>query len=137
MAKFTPYRTISGDHVGNVEHFVVSNGVTVTEGHMVRLDGGYIDPAAAGESILGVAAETVTGDGSKVAAVYVDPNILYLNDADGDFTQAKVGLHCDLASSSQVDASTATTATAQLLLVEYNIGGDASQGLFKIYESQL
>ena len=138
---FIPRNSITGDSTGALTHFVVSNGVTITQGYAVTLVGGYVEVIAnTGEALLGVAAETVTGDGSKKVGVHTDPNTIYYNDADGNLAQADVGKVYRTTAGFKIDQSTGAVNTAYpfiLVGIDPDGDGDASKGLFKPYRTQL
>lgn len=129
--------------------FTVANGVTITAGDFVYFSGGYLtNSSVAGKRLIGMAAETIVGDGTKKALVYVEPDLIFVVDNDNDsttFAATHVGTYFDLtgATGAQlVDTSTTTANGAQLLAVEYNpkiqgLDSDTSQGLFVIAEHAL
>lgn len=123
------------------------DSVTITKGDFVYLSSGLLTNASvAGKLLVGVALETVTGDGSTVYChVCVDPEMRYLLDNDNDsatFASTDVGNFFDLigATGAQlVDTSSGSASTGQLLCLEYNpqispVETDTSVGVFKIRE---
>lgn len=116
--------------------------MTLVSGFVEILNGGEDD---ADELLLGVAAETVTGDSSSTeVGVYCDPNMTYYNDADGDLASADVGaIYCCTTTGNQIDQSSAETVldytTYPFILVGTNPDGDQdhSKGLFKPYQTYL
>ena len=73
------------------------------------------------------------------AQVMVDKNAEFYNDSSGTLAQTNLLQFFDLASESQIDASSASDTNGQFQLIEIDPDGDgdASKGLFKIAESQL
>lgn len=136
---FVPKYSVSGDLTQSMEEFVGSSGVAITVGHAVKLAAGYLELAdAAGDPIVGVAAETASGDGTARVKVYTNADIRYLNTANAALAQSDEGKYMDLASSSQVDETPALTTSGQVVCVRVNpYGGGTSTGLFKIVEHQL
>lgn len=123
------------------------DSVTITKGDFVYLSSGLLTNASiAGQLLVGVALETVTGDGSTVYChVCVDPEMRYLVDNDNSgatFASTDVGNYFDLtgATGAQlVDTNTGSASTGQLLCLEYNpqispVETDTSVGVFKIRE---
>lgn len=129
----------------------VANGVTVTKGDFVYMSNGRVTSASiAGQKLMGMATETVTGDsnGTEKVLVIVDPTMRYLVDNDNDsatFAASHVGTYFDLtgATGSQlVDTNTTDAQSGQLLAVEYNpniepVQDDESYGVFVIAEHAL
>ena len=148
---FEPRGSSVGDLVQALTPFVVSNGVLVTAGNAVTLVNGYLENLAAGERLLGVASETITGTSSSATVgVYCDPDITYYNDADDDLAQADVGkiykttvasgkMKIDESEATEAAVGAVTSAAYSFILVERDPDGDgdASKGLFKPYNSQL
>ena len=138
---FVPRGTIAGDAPGATFGFVVSSGVIVTVGNVVTLVSGYVENIAdTGEPVLGVAAGTVTGNGTNKVQVYTDPNLIFYNDSDGTLAQTDVGKVYRTTASKKIDQSTGAVNTAYafvLVGVDPDGDADASKGLFKIYRSQL
>lgn len=123
------------------------DSVTITKGDFVYLSSGLLTNASiAGQLLVGVAEETVTGNGSTVYChVCVDPEMRYLVDNDNvaaTFASTDVGNYFDLtgATGAQlVDTNTGSASTGQLLCLEYNpqispVETDTSVGVFKIRE---
>lgn len=127
--------------------FIVASGVTVTEGDFVYTNGtGAITNASiGGQRIVGMALQTVTGDGTLKALVCVDPLMRYLVDNDNDsstFAAANVLDNFDLigATGAQLVDTSSQSTTGQLLCLEYNpqidpVKSDTSFGVFVIAES--
>jgi len=139
--------TLTGDSSRPAfKEYVVTNGETVTRGDFVNLASGYIETADITEEILGVAEETVTGDGTETCMVNVEPDALYLVDNDNDGTTFAVthpGTYFDVTGTTgiqQIDTST-TGADGQVFCHEYNpqiapYASDTSIGVFQIAEKQ-
>ena len=127
--------------------FVVTSGVTVTEGDFVYFDGSgaITNSSVAGQQLVGMAEETVTGDGTEKCRVIVDPTMRYLVDNDNvstTFAATHVGTSFDLtgATGAQlVDTDTTDANSGQLRCLEYNpqidpVKDDTSFGIFVIQE---
>ncbi len=144
---FEPRGSITGDLTQHMQEFVVSNAVVVTRGFAVTLVNGYLELCGTNQPLLGVAAETVTGDTNSVKVqVYTDPNMLYYNDADGNLGQVNdVGQVYQVSGSRRIDQSTGSDAegaaltTYQFILVKTDPDSDSdlSEGLFKPFNHQL
>ena len=144
---FEPRSSLIGDLTQNLQEFVVSNGVIATQGFALTLTSGYAELCGTNEPLLGIAAETVTGNTSSAKVkVFTDPNILYYNDADGNLGQVDdIGKVYQLTGSRRIDQSAAAAAegasltTYQFILVKTNPDGDndLSEGLFKPHSPQL
>lgn len=122
-------------------------------GDCVNLDtDGQVDPAAAGETILGVCLDYASAAGQKVR-VSVHPEQLYIVQADeADISaQALVGTNCDIlatggsstykASRMELDSSTSATASAQCTVIGLygevnNAFGAQAEVLVRINEHQ-
>ena len=126
--------------------FIVTSGVTVTAGDFVYFASGKITNASiAGALLVGMAMETVVGDGTATALVCVDPDMRYLLDNDNvdtTFAATHVGTKFDLtgATGAQLVDTSSTGTTGQLLCLEYNpqidpVSSDTSYGVFVIQES--
>lgn len=144
----------------------------LTIGDAVQWTSGYLTIAATGESILGILVGFVDDDGENIfksrktftgtlsgedtytagsdnatvdrikGVVVVDPNALFLNEADSTLGQAEVGTYFDTtATSDQITGSgSGTISQFQLIeLVTTNEDGTSedSKGLFRISQSQL
>lgn len=132
----------------STQDFPVANGVTITKGDFVYFASGRLTSASvAGQSLIGCAMETATGNsaGTVKAKVCVDPNMRYLLDNDNvgtTFAASHVGTKFDLigATGAQlVDTSSTSATTGQLLCLEYNpqispVETDTSVGVFKVSE---
>lgn len=136
---FVPKYSVSGDLTQSVEEFVGSSGVAITVGHAVKVAAGFLERAdAAADPVVGIAAETVSGDGTARVKVYTNPGIRYLNTANASMAQADEGKYMDLVSPSQVDADPALTTSGKVVCVRVDpYGGGADTGLFKLVEVQL
>jgi hypothetical protein len=133
-----------------MERFVVKSSEVVTKGDWLSIDtAGLVDVAAADELLLGVANETVTGDGTKTVEVILAlPGTKFLMDNDNDtetFAVEDQGeLHAITGTTGiqQVDTNSDSEAPSntvnQLLCLKYNpqgyLGGiydaDTSIGLY-------
>ena len=144
-----PLGRIDGNTNYATMNLPITSGVTVTEGDAVYFDGSgrITNSSVAGQRLVGVAAETATGNagGSVKALVICDPNMRYLIDNDNvgtTFAVTHVGDYFDLigATGAQlVDTSTTSNTTGQLLCLEYNpqidpVKSDTSYGVFLIAE---
>jgi len=140
---------LDGKATAAIKAFPGKASTTITKGDPVNLEAGYLNLAAAGESILGAAQETVVNGSGETAEVkvIVDPMAMYIVDNDNDTTTFGVthpGTYFDVTGTTgavQVDTSTTST-TGGLLCLEYNpqispYQDDTSIGLFMIAESQL
>lgn len=148
-----PLGRVDGGTRYATQHLIVDSGVTVNEGDFVYFNGsGEITNASiAGQRLIGMAQETVTGDGTLTCLVIVDPNMRYLVDNDNvgaTFAATSVGNRFDLigaAGAQLVDTSSedsGNAATGQLVCVEYNplidpVKDDTSFGVFVIVEHDL
>lgn len=144
----------------------------LTVGDAVQYTSGYLTIAATTESILGIlvgfvdsngrnifqqgvsvtgtksgddtytaASDNVTVDGVK-GVVVVDPNALFLNQADSSLTQAEVGTYFDTTATSDQITGSGSGTIAQFQLIELvttdDTGAAATDlGLFRISQSQL
>lgn len=131
------------------DRYYVKANTTITKGDPVNIEAGYINLAAAGEKIFGVANETVVGNAggtSRIEVIVAREGDLYLVDNDNDsttFAATHPGTYFDITGTTgavQVDTDTTTT-TGQLLCVQYNpkgfgVDSDTSIGLFTIAERQ-
>ena len=142
--------TVDGKSNALTQTLTVASGVTVTEGDFVYWDGsGAITNASiATQRLIGVAKETVTGDGSLTCEVIVEPTAKYLVDNDNvgtTFAATHVGTYFDLtgATGAQlVDTSTTSGTSGQLYCLEFNpqidpVKEDTSYGVFTIAEHVL
>ena len=92
-----------------------------------------------GSDTYAAASDNETVD-KVMAYVVIDPKMEYYNDADGSLAQAQIGTYYDLlAASDQIDQSTTTTYSAQMVLMAIDPfnDGDASKGIFRVVEHQL
>lgn len=133
------------------EEFVVTSGVTITDGDFVYFASGRVTNASiTGARLVGMALQTATGNagGTVLVLVCIDPMMRYLVDNDNlvtTFGLTHVGTYFDLigATGAQlVDTSTTSATTGQLICLEYNpkvapVETDTSFGVFKIAESVL
>lgn len=140
--------SITGKYNSVTKEYVVTSGVTITQGDMVYLASGKVTNATvAGARLIGQAQGTATGNagGTVKVLVCVDPEDRYLmkNDNLGTtFDATHVGQYFDLigATGAQlVDTSTASASNGSMLCLEYNPGvdpvrGDTTYGIFKIAE---
>lgn len=113
-------KSLSGHNTGALERYIVKSGDTITKGDAVALTDGYIVAAGAGVAVLGVAQETVVGDGTKTVEINVDPLAVYEVVADNDTTttaQAHMGTYHDLigTTGAQKLDSSSTSTTGQFL----------------------
>jgi hypothetical protein len=129
--------------------FHITASATVTKGDWVNLEAGYILPASAGDSVFGVANETVVGNAagtSHVEVIIARPGDLYIMDNDNDTTTFGIthpGTYFNTIGATgvqQVDTNTTSTTAGQLLCIEYNPQGhgydsDTSIGLFTPVET--
>ena len=149
MYGLTYVGNLDGKTTAAIKAFPGKASTTITKGDPVNIEAGYLNLAAAGERIIGMATETVTnGAGANAAIqVIVDPMAMYIVDNDNDTTTFAVthpGTYFDITGATgavQVDTSTTST-TGQLLALEYNpqispFASDTSIGLFMIAENQL
>ena len=81
---------------------------------------------------------TAAGDNQTVdkirAVIIADPNTLWFDDANGDFTTAHLKLHVKLTSANQIDQATtsATVGQFQIWKIDPDEDADASKGLFRL-----
>jgi hypothetical protein len=141
--------TTDGKSNAITKEFIVQNGVTVTKGDFVRLGSGVLTSASqAANRILGVAKETVVGDGTLTCQVITEPNALYLVDNDNDtttFASTHVGTFFAVTGGTgaqQIDTDTTHATAGPLVCLEYNpqidpYKADISIGLFQIAEHAL
>lgn len=130
-------------------------GAAVYPGDAVHLEAdGLVDPAAAGEDVYGVALEYASASGEEIL-VSVDPNQLYIAQADGADIDAQtdIGNLCDLLATAgdatyktsrmEIDSSTIGTGSGgQLVIVGLhprvgNALGAQADVLVKINENQV
>lgn len=131
--------------------FVVTSGVTVTAGDFVYFASGKITNATvAGARMIGMAAETATGNagGTISALVTIDDDLRFLlqNDNIGTtFAATHVGTYFDLigATGAQlVDTSTTSATLGTVVCLEYNpqidpVKTDTTYGIFMLVNSAL
>lgn len=157
------YNEYMGEEAGvsksTSREYAVADGVTVTSGDLVYLDGGRVTNASiAGKRLLGQVqggdtqdldrdySLTAVGDSDGTVKVLVNTEIesRYLMESDEDtstLAAADVGELFDLIGATgvqKVDSSSAG-ATGQVRLIERATGvrgGDATHGIFAIAESQ-
>lgn len=126
MAGLKFKKSLNGHNTGALERFIVTNSVTVTKGDPVNLAAGYLDLAGAGEAILGVANETVVGDGTKTCEIILADGAVFEITADNTSVttaQAHMGTYHDVTGTTGaivLDSDSTTTATAQLLALKLN-----------------
>lgn len=133
-----------------LERFVVKSSEVIAKGDWLSIDtAGLVDVAGADEPLLGVANETVTGDGTKTVEVILAlPGTKFLMDNDNDTETFAVGdqgeWHCITGTTgaqlvdTNVDAETPSSSANQLVCLKYNpqgyLGGiydsDTSIGLY-------
>lgn len=131
----------------STQSFIVTSGVTITEGDFVYFASGEVtNSSVATQKLIGVALETKTGvaDNSVKVLVCVDPTMRYLVDNDNlvtTFAATHVGTYFDLigATGAQLVDTSSTGTTGQLLCLEYNpqvdpVRSDTSFGTFVIAE---
>src|SRR5574337_2150751 len=100
--------------------YIVASGVTVNEGDFVKFSSGNITNASmTGDSRpLGMALQTVVGDGTKTCLVCIDPNMLYLIKTDGsNFSATTRGQYYDLASANTISQASASATTGAFILL--------------------
>lgn len=123
MAGLRYVKSLIGHNTAALERFIVTNGETITKGDLVRLTDGYATICTGGTSVLGVANETVVGNGVKTVEVNVDPYAVYEITADNVGTttaQAHMGTYHDVTGTTGavlLDSST-TGATGELLALK-------------------
>lgn len=155
-----------------IEVILANSAGPLTIGDAVQYTSGYLTIAATGESVLGILegfvtskgenifktqealGGTLSGDDTYTAAsdnqtvdlvkgiVNIDPDALFLNEADSTLSQAEVGTYFDTtAASDQITGSgSATISQFQLIeLVTVDEEGSTQDdcGLFRISQSQL
>jgi hypothetical protein len=133
-----------------VRHFVVKSSQVITKGDWLSVDtAGLVDVAGSDEPLLGVANETVTGDGTKtVETILALPGTMFLMDNDNDTETFAIGDQGEWHNitgatgvqqvNTNVDAETPSASANQLVCIEYNpqdyLGGiydaDTSIGLY-------
>jgi len=144
----------------------------LTVGDAVQYTSGYLTIAATGESVLGILAGFVDKDGRNIfqsgvnvtgtksgddtytaasdnqtvdfvkGIVIVDPNALFLNEADSSLTQAEVGTYFDTTAASDQITGSGSATISQFQLVELVTADGAGNavndyGLFRISQTQL
>lgn len=130
--------------------FIVTSGVTITEGDFVYFASGKITNATvAAARILGMATETAVGNagGTIKCNVIIDSLMRYLIDGDQDATALAVtgvGGNFDLigATGAQLVDTSSVSTTGSMLLLEYNpqidpVKDDVSCGVYIIAENPL
>jgi hypothetical protein len=133
-----------------VRQFVAKSSETITKGDWLSIDtAGLVDVAGADEPLLGVANQTVTGDGTKTVEVILAlPGTMFLMDNDNDTETFAIGdqgeWHAIVGSTgaqqvnTNVDAEAPSSTVNQLVCLEYNPKGyrggiydaDTSIGLY-------
>lgn len=165
MAGFSYRKNLDGSaQAPTLLYVIAKQGIDFSIGDAVRINtGGFVDICDAAEGMAGVLVSMVDRKGKakdfkagtndtwtspaanqatdKDMAVFIPalPNYLFFNDADGNGSEAHIGLYYDLANSYAVDEDThSDTVQATVRLWEYdpNHVSDASQGLFQVVESQ-
>jgi len=165
MAGFSYRKNLDGSNQAPTLLYVIAKqGIAFSVGDAVRINtSGFVDICDAQEGMAGVLVAIVTRKGTAKAvdagsndtwttsadnqtvamdmAVFIPalPNYLFFNDADGNGSEAHIGLFYDLANSYAVDEDThsdTTQATVRLWEYDPNHISDASQGLFQVVESQ-
>jgi len=146
---FRPYGSLAGDLTQATFPFVVSNGIKITAGNAVNLVGGYLENCALNDTVgvLGVAAETVTGNttAGTTCGVFTDPNLVYYNTTQTllELAQSSVGKCFKIATQSgkQYISLTAGAVNSGYAFICLKINpdgdGDQTKGLWKIYKGQL
>jgi len=149
MQGFEPRGSVAGDLTACLTYMKVGNTTVITAGNAVYMNAGFLENKTSTSLLIGVAAETVTGNTTSTeCGVYCDPNILYYNDADGDLATIEQGLLFKTAFTAgkmKIDQSTAAAnpgalrSTYGFVLIKRNPDGDAdiSKGLFKIHTAAL
>jgi len=148
--KNRPLGRIDGQTNYATYEFVVTSGVTITEGDFVYFASGEITNATvAGARLVGMALQTVTGvaNNSVKCLVCIDPTMRYLVDNDNDsttFAATHVGTNFDLvgATGAQLVDTSSTGTSGSLICLEYNpqidpVKTDTSWGVFMIAENVL
>lgn len=139
MAKLK--KVLSGHNTAALDYFIVKANTTITKGDFVNVEAGYLNIAAAGEAIIGVADETVVqgATATKLCAVIVDPTAVFEVISDEDTTglaAAGAGTYYDIVGTTgamKVDSSSTTT-SGQLMMYKFI---DANTSLFVISENQM
>jgi hypothetical protein len=124
------------------KQIVLESGSAIYPGDFVRLaSDGQVDPAAAGETILGLALNYCSASGQEVL-VSCDPDQLYVGQADETEIDAQtdIGNVCDIVATAgnstyktsrqEVDSSDVNTTSGQLLLLGYERRVDNALGGF-------
>lgn len=127
--------------------FVITSGVTVTDGDFVYTDGSgrITNSSVATQRLVGMALQTATGtSGSVKCLVCIDPLMRYLLQNDNDsstFAAANVLDNFDLigATGAQLVDTSSQGTSGQLLCLEYNpqidpVGTDTTYGVFTVAE---
>lgn len=117
MAAKTGFRyvkSLSGHNTAAREHFIVKNSEVITKGDAVRITSGYLVPAGATTSAIGVADQTVTGATATgvTCEVIIDPTAVYEVYSDATCAQATMGTYFDLTGTTgaqYLDGDTTTT----------------------------
>lgn len=124
--------------------FKVKANEVITKGDWLNIESGKLLVASAGDSVIGVAHETVTGNAgatSTCETVVARPGDLYIMDNDNDtetFAATDVGEYHDLVGTTgiqQIDTNADSSTVGQFLCIEYNPQGfgydsDTSIGLY-------
>jgi hypothetical protein len=120
MAGFRFVKSLNGHNTGALERFIVKTSEEIHKGDAVRLTTGYIVPAAATSSVLGVANEAVTGDGTKTIEVILADGAVFEATADATLAQAVAGTYFDLTGATGAQAIDTETsgATGQFLVLK-------------------
>ncbi len=137
--------TVDGKSNALIQSLPVENAITVTAGDFVYWNAGFITSASVdGARLIGVAKETVLGDGTAVAQVIAEPTAKYLVDNDNvgtTFAATHVGTYFDVtgATGAQLVDTSTTTTSGSLYCLEYNpqidpVKTDVSYGVFVIAE---
>lgn len=119
-----PLRSLSGGEIRTTRY---TAGGAIYRGDFVTLaNDGRAEAAAAGNTLLGVAANYASGDGQNVD-VYDDPNTVFSVQADATLAETNIGNNADILATAadttynrskhELDASDAQTTTAQLRIV--------------------
>ena len=137
---------LAGNQEGAVMEFRVKANTTITKGDFVKIAAGEVEPAGAGDKILGVASATVEQTtGVLDCPVIVDPTAFYYVDGDNVGTSLTArdheGTYFDMTGTTGeqlVDTSSTDNNSGQLLCLKVDpTGRDASMGMYVIAESML
>ena len=116
---------------------VAANSLAAAQGTLLRLNGGFMEAADAGETIEGVSTQKKTFDSDNQTVDQDKVNYKPVRSSDtyfaeitwGTITQADVGKYFDINSSQQVDGTTESTTTGQVKMEEFI---SATLGVFSI-----